>query len=75
MCQLSFEKEADNDTLYKGDPSIEIYDKFNKIIGGDSVRFCEKHKCSGWIKDYYTNGKLKHKGFYENGKLTTVYSN
>jgi antitoxin component YwqK of YwqJK toxin-antitoxin module len=55
--------------------NITEYERFNSAIGGDSLRYCNRSKCSGWIKDFYPNGKLKHKGFYEDGSLKTVYRN
>lgn len=57
------------------DEGIEYYDKFNTVIGGDSVRYCNGLKCSGLIKDFYPNGNLKHKGYYTSGQLTTTYKN
>ncbi|MGM0612134.1 MAG: toxin-antitoxin system YwqK family antitoxin [Bacteroidota bacterium] len=54
---------------------IDEYEVFNKFLGGDSVRQCHGSPCSGRIKDHHENGELKHKGFYDDGKLTTSYKN
>lgn len=55
-------------------PILE-YEKYNIYTSNDSIRLCDKKPCKGWIKDYYPNGQLKHKGFYENGKITMGYEN
>jgi antitoxin component YwqK of YwqJK toxin-antitoxin module len=54
---------------------ISEYERFNIFTINDSVRLCDKKPCKGWIKDYYPNGQLKHKGYYENGKLPQGYEN
>lgn len=51
------------------------YERFNSFTEGDSVRRCDKRPCSGIIKDYYENGALKHKGYYEGGRLINGYEN
>ncbi|PLW93895.1 MAG: hypothetical protein C0592_04695 [Marinilabiliales bacterium] len=51
------------------------YERFNSFTEGDSVRRCDKRPCNGIIKDYYENGVLKHKGYYESGRLITGYEN
>ncbi|MCI5055791.1 MAG: hypothetical protein MRY83_06760 [Flavobacteriales bacterium] len=54
---------------------IRIYDKLNTRTGGDSVRNdCKGYACTGWINDYYTDGGLLHRGYYDGGKLT-IYKN
>lgn len=66
-------RDRSDETEYEG---IVEYDKYNPIVGGDSVRYCGKVPCNGWIKDYYEDGEtLKHQGSYENGKLRSVYKN
>jgi antitoxin component YwqK of YwqJK toxin-antitoxin module len=57
----------------------EVYDsaygivKYNDLvfaIGGDSIRYDHKgHNAQGWIEDFYTNGKVLHKGYYVDGQL------
>lgn len=54
---------------------INKYDKLNPMVGGDSVRNASKgYACQGWTEDYYSNGKLLHKGFYSEGQ-TKLYKN
>lgn len=49
---------------------INIYEGLNFALGGDSVRHDKKgYACQGWIEDYYTNGQLLHRGYYESGHL------
>lgn len=69
---LSFAQQPDTDNRNK---PIKEYQVFNEFLGGDSVRLCKGHPCTGKIKDYYQNGELKHKGYYNKGKLTTTYTN
>jgi antitoxin component YwqK of YwqJK toxin-antitoxin module len=55
---------------------INSYEKYNERLGGDSVRYIKKGlKCNGMVKDNYPNGTLKHKGYYTDGVLNTIYSN
>ncbi len=64
------------DTLNTDIEGIDIYEKFNLLLGGDSIRYkAPGVKFNGWYEDFYKNGKLKHKGYYNNGSLTTVYKN
>jgi antitoxin component YwqK of YwqJK toxin-antitoxin module len=55
--------------------SIPQYDKLCTIMGGDSIRYNLGNKATGQFKDYYPDGKLKHKGYYDNGKIVTVFTN
>ena len=55
-------------------PDLNAYEAFNSPLGGDSVRTCGEHPCIGWVEDLYPNGGLKHRGYYDGGKLT-VYKN
>jgi antitoxin component YwqK of YwqJK toxin-antitoxin module len=51
------------------------YEKLNPALGGDSLRYDVKgYSALGWYKDYYTNGKLLHKGYYNDGQLK-IYKN
>lgn len=54
--------------------SITYYDSYNPILGGDSVLFRNRIPFTGQFKESYPNGKLKHKGFYDKGRLI-YYSN
>jgi antitoxin component YwqK of YwqJK toxin-antitoxin module len=49
---------------------ITMYEKINFDIGGDSLRNDSKGYASqGWIEDFYEDGKVLHKGYYEDGHL------
>lgn len=72
LTPLLAQNEDDNDTV---DISIREYDVYCKALGGDSVRICNGLPCSGLIKDFYPNGNLKHKGYYDYGKIATIFSN
>lgn len=68
--------DNDSDTTNVDEDAINIYDKFNPSLSGDSIRFRKEGiKYTGWFEEYYKNGKLKHKGYYNNGQLTTIYKN
>jgi antitoxin component YwqK of YwqJK toxin-antitoxin module len=55
------------DTIY----GIQLYDKFNPITEGDSIRkYTDGHLCNGMIEDHYPEGGMLHKGFYTDGQLT-----
>ena len=54
---------------------IIMYEKLNMMLGGDTVRNdMNGYAANGYEEDYYTNGKLLHKGFYVDGQLK-VYKN
>ena len=55
-------------------PDLNAYEALNKALGGDSVRLCGGYPCIGWVEDHYPAGGLKHRGYYDGGKLT-VYKN
>ena len=50
-------------------PDLSAYEQLNEALGGDSVRICAGHPCIGWVEDNYENGNLKHRGYYDDGKL------
>ncbi len=54
------------------DYGIRMYEKLTFSIGGDSVRNDRKgYACQGWVQDIYESGSILHKGYYEDGQLTT----
>ncbi|MBK7383738.1 MAG: hypothetical protein IPI81_10430 [Flavobacteriales bacterium] len=55
-------------------PELNIYDAYNSTIGGDSLRQCGAFPCTGWVEDKYPNGQLRHRGYYDSGRLT-VFKN
>ena len=57
--------------VYDSTYGIQFYDKYNEVLGGDSVRkYFDGHLCNGLIEDHYPDMQMLHKGFYTNGKLT-----
>ncbi len=72
FCQTTDENENNpGDSI----PAVTQYEKYNKILGGDSVRYCNGYICKGWVKDFYKSQNLKHRGFYVDGRLESVYKN
>lgn len=65
--QLKRYKSADVvDSAY----GITLFDKMAPSLGGDSLRYDKKgYSAQGWMEDYYTSGKLLHRGFYVDGEL------
>jgi antitoxin component YwqK of YwqJK toxin-antitoxin module len=51
------------------------YERFNAFTMGDSVRLCNKKPCNGIQKDFWENGIIKHKAYYQNGRITNGYEN
>ncbi len=61
--------------LYDSTYGIELFDKFNANLGGDSIRKNDQgYAANGWIEDHYTDGSLLHKGFYADGQVN-LYTN
>jgi antitoxin component YwqK of YwqJK toxin-antitoxin module len=57
--------------VYDSTYGIQFYDKYNPMVGGDSIRkYFDGHLCNGMIEDLYPDGKVLHKGYYTDGKLT-----
>lgn len=80
FCQLiSLKKEESKkyefSNIFDPDYGLNIYEKLVFSIGGDSVRRDSRgYNVQGWIEDFYTDGKVLHKGFYTDGYLT-VFKN
>jgi antitoxin component YwqK of YwqJK toxin-antitoxin module len=54
---------------------IKIFNKLIESIGGDSVKYNKSgYNLQGWNEDYYSNGKILHRGYYVDGKLV-VFKN
>lgn len=66
----SYEANLIVDSVY----GITMYEKLNKSKGGDSIRKKHERPANGWIEDFYSTGKLLHKGYYFEGQLK-VYKN
>ncbi|MEI6346866.1 MAG: hypothetical protein WCP69_02860 [Bacteroidota bacterium] len=73
--------QSDDDYFMQDDTLADIvgitkYDAFCPILEGDSVRYCGKAPCTGWVKDYYPGTeKLIHQGSYDYGRISTTFTN
>jgi antitoxin component YwqK of YwqJK toxin-antitoxin module len=73
--QVPTEKLYDLKDLYDSTYGIQVFDRFNAALGGDSVRKnLQGYVCNGWVQDHYKTGTLLHKGFYADG-MVTLYTN
>lgn len=73
--QVPKAKTYDLKDIYDSTYGIQLFDKYNAALGGDSLRkSMEGYMCNGWVEDHYANGALLHKGFYADGVLT-IYTN
>lgn len=58
--------------VYDSSLGIATYEKLNRLMGGDSVRYNPKgYAAQGWWEDYYKSGTIMHSGYYQDGMLTT----
>ena len=58
--------------IYDSATGIDIYEKLNRLMGGDSVRNNPKgYAAQGWWEDFYKSGTVMHSGYYQDGMLTT----
>lgn len=53
---------------------ITMYNRLIRAAEGDSTRMCQGKPCQGYVKDFYTAGKLMHKGYYVDGMIR-VFTN
>lgn len=59
-------------TVYDSLEGINIYERLNFYLGGDSVRIAIKgNPAQNYWEDYYKSGAILHTGFYIEGKLRT----
>jgi len=80
---ITFCVNAQHDEFFYPDEIVEddqmkailAFEKYNPIVGGDSLRMCNGRKCTGIITDKYPDGKIQHKGYYNNGQLLNGYEN
>lgn len=73
--QIPHQKTYTLNDLYDSTYGIQLFDKFNSALGGDSVRKnLQGYAAAGWIEDHYSDGSLLHKGFYADGQLS-LYTN
>jgi len=73
--QSNYDYKFDDEAAADSIPLVTEYEAYNKILGGDSLRYCGTHLCVGWIRDEYPCGTLKHRGYYLDGQLSSVYKN
>jgi antitoxin component YwqK of YwqJK toxin-antitoxin module len=73
---LTAPKKYKEKEIYDADYGIKFYDRLNFLLGGDSVRYDQQkgYAANGWREDYYENGQLLHKGYYQEGQLK-IYKN
>lgn len=58
--------------VYDSSLGIATYEKLNRLMGGDSVRYNPKgYAAQGWWEDCYKSGAIMHSGYYTDGMLTT----
>jgi antitoxin component YwqK of YwqJK toxin-antitoxin module len=61
-----YQKEKVLDPTY----GITMYNKLIKATGGDSVRYFQPNRpAQDYVEDFYTSGKILHRGYYVDGKL------
>lgn len=65
-----FAKGYNFNEIYDQEFGIEVFTKYDFLVG-DSIRTQNNIPVDGWKSDYYTTGKLVHKGYYAEGKLIT----
>ena len=58
------------EAIYDSSLGIDIYEKLNFAMGGDSIRYTPKgYAAQGTWKDYYKDGAVLHTGYYVDGQL------
>ena len=58
------------EAIYDSTMGIDIYEKLNFAMGGDSVRYTGKgYAAQNTWEDYYDNGAVLHTGYYIDGQL------
>lgn len=58
------------EAIYDSTMGIDIYEKLNFAMGGDSVRYNAKgYAAQNTWEDYYENGAVLHTGYYVDGQL------
>lgn len=70
--QKNTTKYYDFVAIYDSAEGINIYEKLNFAMGGDSVRNTPKgYAAQGTWEDYYKSGAVLHTGYYIDGQLRT----
>lgn len=55
--------------------SITEYDNYCPTMGGDSIKIINGMPAQGFVKEMYDSINIKHKGYYQDGKIFTGYTN
>ncbi|MBK7310972.1 MAG: hypothetical protein IPI93_09315 [Sphingobacteriaceae bacterium] len=56
--------------VYDSVNGIIIFNKLIECLGGDSVKYNKAgYNAQGWNEEFYSSGKMLHKGYYVDGKL------
>lgn len=75
IAQINAKKVFSFRQIYDSTEGIELYDKFNPVAGGDSIRKdTTGHPINIIVEDHYPDGNILHKGSYQNG-ITLYYTN
>lgn len=68
--QAPLSKKYTSETALDATGGIKMYNRLVPNIGGDSIRYNKAgYNLQGWQEDYYSNGKVLHKGFYVDGQI------
>ncbi len=68
--QIPQVKRYNQKELVDSTEGIKIFNKLIESIGGDSVKYNKSgYNLQGWNEDFYSNGKILHRGYYVDGKL------
>lgn len=70
-----FSQNATKTESDSADISISKFDRYCPIMGGDTVRTYNGLRLTGYFKDNYPSGRVLHKGYYDDGKLVTMFTN
>lgn len=68
--QVPQTKKYSEEAALDANGGIKMYNKLISEIGGDSIRYNKAgYNLQGWQEDYYSSGKVLHKGFYVDGQI------
>jgi len=68
--QVPQTKKYTSENAFDINGGIKMYNRLIPNIGGDSVRYNKSgYNLQGWQEDYYSSGKVLHKGFYIDGQI------
>lgn len=68
--QIPVDQKYDFKDVFDSTYGINIYERLITALDADSIRNDKRgYACQGWVQDYYTSGKLLHKGYYVDGQI------